>query len=128
MEDCDGPSLAVVLLPSQLPTIIPNHSLYLPLISRPSFNLGDALSPLSSAFSAQVVRDSAYYAWERVDLPQEKTLSLDIERPNKVIDESELENINHVVLSKAFNTLIWGEKEKSDIRDLSYDSFHARYA
>lgn len=113
MEGFDEPSLAVIILPSQLPSSLPDHSLYLPLINRPSFNLGTALPALSSAFSHQVVSDSAHYAWERAGLPQEKTLLLDVDHPDTVADEADLEHLDGIVLAKAFASLIRSDRKSN---------------
>ena len=122
MEELQEPSVAVIVLPSQLPSTLPKHSLYLPLINRPSFDLGTALPTLSSAFSVRVVSDSAHYAWERVGLPLEKTLLLDAERPDTVVDEADLELMDHTALSKAFASLIWGKKEDKRKFDVDFNA------
>ncbi|KAH8118018.1 hypothetical protein DFH11DRAFT_872578 [Phellopilus nigrolimitatus] len=103
--DDEVPSLAIVLLPSRLPAILPRHTYYLPLISPPSLDFGTSISTISSAFSEQVMIDSAQYAWDRLEIPDESLISLDYKRPNAILDVAALESLDRVTLGNAFAML-----------------------
>lgn len=105
-DHIEEPSLAIILLPSRIPSVLPNHTLYLPLISHPFLDLPSSLAGASSAFSEQVVSDSAQYSWDQLDIPREKILILRNERSDVVLDETQLEHLDSVVVAKAFAGLL----------------------
>lgn len=89
----EGPTLALVLLPSSLPAVLPKHDLYLPLINTPALDLGSSIPALSSTFSEQVMRDSAQYAWNSVKIPVGRRIVLDHGHPDAILKVTDLERL-----------------------------------
>lgn len=95
-----------MLLPSRLPSFLPRHSFYIPLISPSSIDFGSASPLVSSAFSEQVTVDSAHYTWEKLDLPKEDIIVLDREHPDAILDASALESTHRkAALAEAFSVI-----------------------
>lgn len=112
----DGvPSLAIVLLPSSLPSCLPKHDYYLPLINPPSLNFGFSTLSNESAFSESVVSDSAQYAWECLEVPHEKLIVLDPRRPNTIWDVTFFNDQEEEVLVTAFSVIFSGGRTRTNI-------------
>ena len=112
----DGvPSLAIVLLPSSLPSCLPKHDYYLPFINPPSLNFGFSALSNESAFSESVVSDSAQYAWECLEVPHEKLIVLDPRRPNTIWDVTFFNDQEEEVLVTAFSVIFSGGRTRTNI-------------
>ncbi|KAL5525791.1 hypothetical protein ACEPAG_7128 [Sanghuangporus baumii] len=100
------PSVAILLLPSRLPAVLPNHNFYLPLLSLSSLDLGSESEIISSTFSEQVMLDSAHYTWKKLDLARENVIILDRQRPHAIVDASMLEAADSKSLIQAFSVVL----------------------
>ena len=99
------PSLAVILLPSRLPPVLPVHTRYLPLISPPSLDFGSSDKSQSSSFSEQVMRDTAQYAWKCLSVPWEDVIALDDNYPGNILDVTALRTMDETILSDKLSTV-----------------------
>ncbi|THH09162.1 hypothetical protein EW145_g2213 [Phellinidium pouzarii] len=125
---CDeAPSLAVILLPSRLPADLPKHTYYLPLISPPSLDFGTTVPAISSSFSEQVMSDSAQYAWERLEIPNECLVTLDNERPGAILDVTTLESLDRTTLINTLSVLFNPKKEAQTDRVYETERFGNRW-
>lgn len=98
-DDTDSlPSLAIILLPSRLPSVIPKHTRYLPLISPPSLDFGTSDKSQSSSFSEQVMRDTAQYAWNCLAVSSDEIIYLDDKNPDNILDVTSLHTLDDSVL------------------------------
>ncbi|KAL5504134.1 hypothetical protein ACEPAH_8207 [Sanghuangporus vaninii] len=100
------PSVAILLLPSRLPAVLPKHKFYLPLLSLSSLDLGFEAEIISSTFSERVMLDSAHYTWKKLDLAREDVIILDRERPRAILDASTLEVADSNSLIQAFSVVL----------------------
>ncbi|KAL5486003.1 hypothetical protein ACEPAI_7047 [Sanghuangporus weigelae] len=100
------PSVAILLLPSRLPAVLPKHKFYLPLLSLSSLDLGSEAKIISSTFSEQVMLDSAHYTWKKLDLAREDVIILDRQRPHAIVDVSTLEAADSNSLIQAFSIVL----------------------
>lgn len=101
-----------MLLPSRLPTVLPNHTFYLPLISPTSLDFGGTSEPVVySTFSEQILRDSAQYTWGRLNVPRQKIVLPDVNRPDVIFDVSEMDGIDRHRLVAVFGKLVNTEKQ-----------------
>lgn len=117
------PSLAIILLPSTLPSELPNHTFYLPLINPPSMDFSSSASmPRSlSTFSEQIVADSAYYAWNRLEIRSNRVIHIDDERLDEIHDVSVIDRISRETMVRALRPVfeqdissnLAGSKEKN---------------
>ncbi|KAI5122290.1 hypothetical protein M0805_002369 [Coniferiporia weirii] len=121
----EEPSLALILLPSRLPSALPKHTYYLPLISPPSLDFGTSIPVISSSFSEQVMSDSAQYAWERLEIANECLIALDTSRPNEILDVTALESLDRITLADRLSVLFDQGAEASPSRASEVDRLFA---
>ncbi|OCB84683.1 hypothetical protein A7U60_g8203 [Sanghuangporus baumii] len=106
IDDHHVSSVAILLLPSRLPAVLPKHKFYLPLLSLSSLDLGFEAEIISSTFSEQVMLDSAHYTWKKLDLAREDVIILDRQRPRAILDASTLEAADSNSLIQAFSVVL----------------------
>ncbi|KAA1467484.1 hypothetical protein DENSPDRAFT_832548 [Dentipellis sp. KUC8613] len=92
-------SLAVVFLPSSL-SVIPEHSLYLPVVAFPSLDIDPA------GFSENLMRQTIQDKWKSMGIPSEKLLLHNPECPSEILNEGEVDSLEPSEVANGFGPFL----------------------
>ncbi|KAI0313751.1 hypothetical protein OF83DRAFT_1140029 [Amylostereum chailletii] len=95
----DIPSLAIVFLPSLLPSL-PQHTLFLPVVVSPSVDLDPA------GFSEEVLREGVETQWDMMSVPSNQLLLWHVDSPSIVMSEAEVATLDPVEVFLGFEPLL----------------------
>ncbi|TFY66580.1 hypothetical protein EVG20_g4507 [Dentipellis fragilis] len=98
-EICHDKSLAVIFLPSSF-SVLPEHSLYLPVVAFPSLDIDPA------GFSENLMRHTIQDKWKSMRIPSEKLLLLNPECPSEILNEGEVESLEPSEVANGFDPLL----------------------
>ena len=118
-NNCNGPSLAIIFLPSLLSTL-PDHSRYLPLLDA---NVND--SQLFESFGGkEFLLESALFSWKKLALPDHKRIKLLANNSNPIVEITELDR-DELLDKQSFASLLVREKDRNKLLKLVADLSHS---
>ncbi|KLO17183.1 hypothetical protein SCHPADRAFT_900813 [Schizopora paradoxa] len=119
-EEITGPSLGIIILPANVPSDLPAHTLYLPLLNIEPLTFESGLA------SRHIAEDTANYTLKSLEIPKDELVDIYPSREDAILDIGELGSVDARTAAKAFSKLSLRKKSQKhlDVATLFGNGWH----